>query len=203
MSVVQPSNYRYVHRVVTGAMRLRSRTRGLLAALLVCAGVLRAQSASEYEIKAAFLYKFASFVQWPAALPGAPPAAAHPMCIGVLGADRFGSSLDQIVRGKLVGGRAFTVERWHLPDQALHCEIVFISSSEQSRIGEILSIFRNKPVLTVSEVPGFCERGGLINLKVVDSAVRFEINAAAGERVGLRFSSKLLSLAMSVPEAGQ
>jgi hypothetical protein len=182
-------------------MRLKPRTRGLLPALLLCAGLLRAQPVSEYEIKAAFLYKFASFVQWPAALPGAPPAAARPMCIGVLGADRFGSSLDQIVRGKLVGGREFTVERLHSTDQALHCEIVFISSSEQSRIGEILSILRTKPVLTVSEVPGFCEKGGLINLKVADSAVRFEINVAAGERAGLRFSSKLLSLAMIVTEA--
>jgi hypothetical protein len=78
---------------------------------------------------------------------------------------------------------------------------VFISASEQSRITEILEAFRGKPVLTVSEVPGFCERGGFINLKVIESAIRFEINAAAGERAGLRFSSKLLSLARIVPEA--
>lgn len=182
-------------------MRLRSSTRGLLPALILCAAVLQAQSVSEYEIKAAFLYKFASFVQWPAALPGSPPAAAGPMCIGVLGADRFGSFLDQVVSGKLVGGRAFTVERLHSAGQALHCEIVFISSSEQGRMSEILSMLRDKPVLTVSELPGFCEKGGLINLKVVNSAVRFEINVAAAERAGLRFSSKLLSLATIVAEA--
>jgi hypothetical protein len=180
-------------------LRLGSTICGL-AAVLLCAATLRAQSASEYEIKAAFLYKFASFVQWPAGTPGSAPAGANPICIGVLGSDRFGPSLDQVVRGKLVGGREFAVERFHSASQALHCDIVFISGSEQSRIAEIIEAFRGKPVLTVSEVPGFCERGGFINLKVVESAIRFEINVSAGERAGLRFSSKLLSLARIVPE---
>lgn len=201
MSVVRRGTYRYVHRVGTASLRLRSTICGLVAAAVLYASALRAQSAAEYEIKAAFLYKFASFVQWPAAAPGSAPAGAYPICIGVLGADRFGPFLDQVVRGRLVGSREFAVERFHSASQALHCDIVFISASEQSRITEILEAFRGKPVLTVSEVPGFCERGGFINLKVIESAIRFEINAAAGERAGLRFSSKLLSLARIVPEA--
>jgi hypothetical protein len=199
MSAVRRSNYRYVQGV--GKPFLRSTICRLVPAVVLCAGTLRAQSASEYEIKAAFLYKFASFVQWPGAAPGNPPAGAGPLCIGILGSDRFGSSLDQVVRGKQVGGREFAVERFQSASQALHCDIVFISASEQSRITEILEAFRGKPVLTVSEVPGFCERGGFINLKVLESAIRFEINVAAGERAGLRFSSKLLSLARIVPEA--
>jgi len=188
--------------VGTASLRLRHGIRRLAAAtVLLCAGTLQAQSASEYEIKAAFLYKFASFVQWPLAVPGMARASASPICIGVLGADRFGPILDQVVRGKLVGGRWFAVERLQSATQAAHCDIVFISSSEQSRISEILLMLRDKPVLTVSEVPGFCERGGLVNLKVADAAVRFEINVATGERAGLHFSSKLLSLARIVPEA--
>ena len=202
MSVVRLPNYRYVHRVGTASLRLQSKIRPLMGAtVLLCGGALRAQSASEYEIKAAFLYKFASFVQWPAAAPGNPPAGAGPICIGVLGADRFGPSLEQVVRGKLVSGRGFTVGRFQSPSQAQHCDIVFISSSEQNRISEILLTLRDKPILTVSEVQGFCEKGGLVNLKVVDSAVRFEINVAAGEHAGLHFSSKLLTLAKIVPEA--
>ena len=174
--------------------------RALLPAVLLCAGALEAQSASEYEIKAAFLYKFASFVQWPAAAAASPRASASPICLGVLGADRFGPFLDEVVRGKVVGRREFAVERFQLANQAQRCDIVFISGSEQSRISEILALLRGRPILTVSEVPGFCERGGLINLRVVDSAVRFEINVAAGERAGLHFSSKLLSLARIVQE---
>jgi YfiR/HmsC-like len=202
MSVVRLPNYRYVHRVGTASLRLRSGIRLLVAgAVLLCEGALWAQSASEYEIKAAFLYKFASFVQWPAPAPGTPPAGTGPICIGVLGADRFGPSLDQVVRGKLVSGRGFTVGRFQSPNQALHCDIVFISSSEQSRMSEILLTLRGKPVLTVSEVPGFCEKGGLVNLKVVDSAVRFEINVTASEHAGLHFSSKLLNLAKIVAGA--
>lgn len=189
----------------TVSLRLRSTICALVPAAVLCAGTLRAQSASEYEIKAAFLYKFASFIQWPSTA-GSPPYAdsftGHArICIGVLGADHFGPHLDQVVHGKLVSGREFAVERFHSASQALHCEIVFISNSEQSRMGEILELFRGRPVLTVSEVPGFCERGGFVNLKVIDAAIRFEINAAAAERAGLRFSSKLLSLARIVPEA--
>jgi len=203
MSVVRPCIYRYVQRVATPFLRLGSTICALVPAVVLCAGTVRAQSVSEYEIKAAFLYKFASFVQWPAAA-GSPVASAHaaanPICIGVLGLDQFGPSLDRVVRGKLVSGREFAVERFHSASQALHCDMVFISRSEQSRMRETLEVFRGKPVLTVSEVTGFCELGGFINLKVIDAAIRFEINVAAGERAGLRFSSKLLSLARIVPE---
>jgi hypothetical protein len=153
-----------------------------------------AQSASEYEVKAAFIYKFASFVQWPS-------DAGGPICIGILGEDRFGGALDRVVRDKQVGNRPFEIRRFHSAAEATHCEILFISASEQHKIPEILSLLRGKPVLTVSEVPGFCERGGAINLKVVESQIRFQINPADGERSGLRFSSKLLSLARLVTEA--
>jgi hypothetical protein len=201
MSVVRLSNYRYVHRVATASLRVKLGIHRLVPAIFLCAGSLEAQSASEYEIKAAFLYKFASFIQWPAAAQGIAPASAGPICIGVLGSDRFGSALDQVVRGKQVSGREFAVERFQSASQIQHCEIVFISGSEQSHINEILVMLRGKPVLTVSEVAGFCERGGLVNLRVVDAAVRFEINVTAGERAGLHFSSKLLSLARIVQEA--
>jgi hypothetical protein len=166
----------------------------LWLALFLYGGVAGAQSASEYEVKAAFLYKFASFVAWPAG------ATSTPICIGVLGVDRFGEFLDRVVRGKQVGERQFTIQRFHAAAEASHCEIVFIGASEQGKLGEVLGALRGKPVLTVSEIPGFCEHGGAINLKLIDSAIRFEINPTAGERSGLRFSSKLLSLAKVVKE---
>jgi hypothetical protein len=198
MSVVFEENHRYEQRVGAGYLRRVSTFWGLWAAV-VLAATLRAQSASEYEIKAAFLYKFASFIQWPSSGDTAPAAdmaaASTPICIGILGTDGFGQSLDQVVRGKQAGGRKFAIQHFHVAGEALHCEIVFISGSEQNRIREILRVFGGKPVLTVSEVPGFCESGGIINLRKIDDAIRFEINPASGERAGLRFSSKLLSLA--------
>jgi hypothetical protein len=168
--------------------------------LLLHTTVATAQSLSEYEVKAAFLYKFASFVQWP------DDADARPICIGILGEDHFGGALDQVVRGKMVRGRPFIIRRFHSPAEAAHCEILFISDSERPKLPEILIILRGKPVLTVSEVPGFCERGGAINLKLIDSqggekVLRFEINPVSGEHSGLRFSAKLLSLGRLTPEA--
>jgi hypothetical protein len=166
---------------------------GLELALFLNSSVAEAQSASEYEVKAAFLYKFASFVEWPSTVRA-------PICIGVLGADRFGKSLDRVVRGKQVGNRGFAIRRFSTAGAAAHCEILFISASEEGKYHEILKLLRGKPVLTVSEIPGFCEHGGAINLKVVDSKIRFEINPAAGQRSGLHFSSKLLSLAKVIEE---
>jgi hypothetical protein len=178
----------------SGHLALASIVCGVWLALFLNGGVAGGESASEYEVKAAFLYKFASFIEWP------PTNGNTPMCIGVLGRDRFGDALDRIVRGKQVADRGFVVQRFRSPEEAMHCEIVFISSSEQSKLHNILGVLRGKPVLTVSEVPGFCENGGAINLKVIDSAIRFEINPAAAARSGLRFSSKLLSLAKVVWE---
>lgn len=166
---------------------------GLELALLLNSGVAEAQSASEYEVKAAFLYKFASFVEWPA-------TESAPICIGILGADRFGEFLDQVVWGKQVGNRGFAIRRFSTAAEAAHCEIVFISASEQANYRKILKLLRGKPVLTVSEIPGFCEHGGAINLKLIDSEIRFEINPAAGERSGLHFSSKLLALAKVIAD---
>ena len=180
--------------------RTAAPTLALCLAALFHSALATAQSASEYEVKAAFLYKFASFVQWPG------ETSLGPICIGVLGENRFGDALDRVVRDKQVGNRPFTIRRFHSAAEAVHCEILFISSSERHKFSEILPPLRGKPVLTVSEVDGFCEHGGAVNLKLIDSrdgekVLHFEINATAGERSGLRCSSKLLSLARLVTEA--
>jgi YfiR/HmsC-like len=167
---------------------------GVWLTLFLNGGAAQAESASEYEVKATYLYQFASFIEW----PPAPHNTA--ICIGILGTDQFGKAIDRIVQGKLAGNRGFVVERFHSAEEATYCDILFISSSEQMKLREILGVLRGKPVLTVSEVPGFCEQGGAINLRVVSSAIRLEINPAAGARSGLRFSSKLLSLAKVVTE---
>ena len=165
------------------------------AILLIAApGGLLAQSAGEYEIKAAFLYKFAGFVSWPV------DDIAAPICIGVVGQDPFGTALDEAVRGKLLNGRAFTVRRSRKGQDLSSCQIVFISSSEHGPLRLILSKLKDA-VLTVGDMPQFCERGGIIGFELLDRRVHLRINLEAAQRARLQISSKLLSLAQLVGDA--
>jgi hypothetical protein len=153
-------------------------------------------SPSEYQVKAVFLYRFASFVEWPEAV------SRGPLCIGLLGRDPFGNILDDAVKGKSISGRAFEIRRFKTVQQARDCHIVFISASEAKRLPAILEELRGRSVLTVSETPKFCLSGGVINFELVEDSVRLEINLDAAERAGLRMSSKILGVARVVRGAG-
>jgi hypothetical protein len=152
---------------------------------------LRAQTAAEDSLKAAFLYKLASFVEWPQG------PSAGPLCIGVIGQDPV-ADLDRVVQGKTVNGRPFCVRRFKTAKDAGACEIVFIGASERSRLQSVLEHLNRTPTLTVGDSPGFCEGGGMVNLHLSDDHVHLQINLAAVERSNLQLSSKLLSLASIV-----
>jgi hypothetical protein len=158
-----------------------------LAASVRTAGA--GQFADEYELKAAFLYKFASFIEWPAEM------ANGPMCIGVIGEDPFGAVLDEVVKGKAINGRPFRVVRFRTGQDASRCQIVFLSAPEQPRLRTLLEQLRRAAVLTVSDRPDFCQNGGIINFEILDNRLHFEINLEAAERAGLKISSKLLMVA--------
>lgn len=146
----------------------------------------------EYLIKAAFLYNFAKFTEWPAA---AFATADAPLTICVLGEDPFGAALDAI-DGKEIKGRTVAVRRLADATDAQACQVIFISASEQTRLSRILASLRGKPVLTVADFPAFARTGGIINLKTnKDDRIRFDINIGTAQQAGLRMSSKLLSLA--------
>src|ERR1017187_786493 len=163
--------------------------------LLVCLdGQLPAQTANEYEGKAAFLYKFASFVEWP------PESVNAPLCIAVVGQDPFWAALDELVMGESINGRSFLIKRFKSGQDATACHIVFISASEKGRVRSILDQLRGISILTVSDIPGFCQGGGMIDFELLDQKVRFEINPEATERARLKVSSKLLSVAKIVRE---
>lgn len=153
------------------------------------------QSSAEYEVKAAFLYKFASFVEWPD-VPG-----HAPLGICVVGRDPFGSELERVVEGKTIGGREFVILRLRTWRRGARCNILFVGASEKDRLHSLLGSLRQDNILTVGDVPGFCESGGAINLIVVESKVKLEINVDATTRSGLRLSSKLLSLARIVRDS--
>ncbi len=172
----------------------RSVTVLLLMLLVGSGGYAAAQTAGEYEVKAAFLYKFASFVEWPAEM------AQAPLCIAVVGRDPFGDALDQVVKGKAISGRGFLIKRLKSGQGTAGCHIVFISESEKGRVGSILLGLQGTSALTVSDIPGFCHGGGMIEFEMVDQKVHFEINPEAGERARLKLSSRLLSVAKIVRE---
>jgi hypothetical protein len=147
----------------------------------------------EYRLKAAFLYRFPQFVEWPArALDG---RATVDLC--VVAPNPFGAVLDELVEGETLGGRVLRVRQLDGGAQAPSCHVVFLPGDAAVR-RIVLRQVATVPVLTVSDSPQFLNEGGIIQLSVVDNRVRFEINASAADRAGLRLSSQLLRLALNV-----
>lgn len=154
-----------------------------------------AQRASEYAVKAAFVYDFSKFVTWPDRAFKSPDS---PVSICVLGDNPFGGALDRIVAGKTVSGRTFRVLYPASAVEARTCQIVFISRSEQQQLKAILSELAASSALTIGDAAGYAAQGVMINLFLKDDRVRFEINDEAAQKAGIDISSKLLSLARLV-----
>jgi hypothetical protein len=146
---------------------------------------------SEYQVKAACIYNFTKFVQWP---QEAFPESSSPFIIGVIGDDPFNGELQRAVQNKDVGGRTFVVRHIRNAEEAKSCQILFVSRSVRKSMGDILATVSNLPVLTVSETDRFVQAGGTINFVIEQNKVRFEINAEAAKKAGLKISSKLLNL---------
>ncbi|MBW8875630.1 MAG: YfiR family protein [Acidobacteria bacterium] len=151
-------------------------------------------AASEYAVKAAFLYNFTKFVEWP---PKAFADERSPLKICVLGQDPFGKILRSLMDEE-VGGRRLQLLRVDTLNNPAACHVLFVSRSERDRLPQILVAVRDAPVLTVGDTPGFLDDGGMINFILEGSKVRFEIDQEAAERVGIKISSKLLALARHV-----
>ncbi len=162
----------------------------IVPVLLALAQPLSAQEPTEYQVKAAFLYNFAKFVDWP-------EDAAATFCIGILGPDPFGPLIDETMAGRTVGSRSVVVRRFNRPEESLGCQIVFVARSV-TPLKLVLKRFEGKAVLTVGDAPAFCPSGGIIGFQVAERRIHFAINLEAAERSQLRLSSKLLSLATKV-----
>ncbi len=150
---------------------------------------------SEYAVKAAFLVNFVQFVKWP---PAALPNDGEPLVMGVLGDDPFDGVLDEAVKSTSIGGRKLIVRRSRRIEDLKGCQIVFVSKSEDARLGGILASLQGTSVLTVGETEQFAQNGGVINFTRQGDQVRFEINPSAAQRAQLEISSKLLKLARLV-----
>lgn len=159
--------------------------------------VLQAQQpkVSEYQVKATYLYNFGRFVQWP---PNATTAKSDSFSICVLGRDPFGPSLDSTLAGETLDGKPLAAKRISTPREAGECRILFISSTEENHLKEILSALNESSILTVSDMPAFSRRGGMIQFVLEGGKVRFEINLAKAETAKLTLSSELLKVATTV-----
>jgi hypothetical protein len=159
----------------------------------------RAES-REYQIKAAFLVNFMQFVTWP---DTAFTNADAPFCIGVLGDDPFGTTLDQTVQGETVNHHKIVVQRARHIEDCKDCHMIFVSRSEEKNLPLIMAKLDSGPVLTVSETRDFARRGGIINFFLEGNKVRFEINPSTAQRDKLKISAQLLSLGKIVaPQEG-
>jgi hypothetical protein len=157
---------------------------------------LRAESPlqREYEIKAAYLYNFINYIEWP---ENAFPAPGGTIVVGIVGQSPFGAAL-AVLNGKQVKGRTVALKQITDIKDLDQCQIVFINSSEKAHVPELLEKLKESRVLTVSEIDGFAQDGGIINFISEHNKVRFEINPDAARRLGLNISSELLKLAKVV-----
>jgi len=169
---------------------MRRRLAAGLAALALAAPAALAQEPSEYRLKAAFVYNFIAFAEWP---DNAPPA----MNLCIVGTDPFGAEIDGL-QGKAAHGRSITLQRKSAGESLRSCQVAFIAPAAIEQLPRILEALRGQPVLTIADSPGAMRRGAMLNMNVSQGKVSFEANLAAARAAQLSLSSKLLRLATEV-----
>jgi hypothetical protein len=185
-----------VVRSGTGRLSTLTAALGLLA---VCpATAQEPPKAPEYRIKAAFLYNFTLYTDWP---PDSFPKDDSPIVLAIVGDDPFGGELDKAVRGKTVRGRPIEVHRYAKAGDALPCHLLFLSNEHARNLPQFLDRLGEPLPLTVGETEDFTRVGGAIRFFVEGNKVRFEVNIDAAARARVKISSKLLSLARIVRDA--
>jgi len=163
--------------------------------LFAVSSVRAEQKPNEYQVEAAYLYNFGRFVEWPTKL-AATKSDAFTIC--VLGEDPFGRVLDATFAGATIENKSVVARRISSPDESAECQILFFSSSEASRLSKIIESLNKTAVLTVSDMPQFSKRGGMIQFVLEGNRVRFEVNLVATQKAGLTLSSELLKVATAV-----
>jgi YfiR/HmsC-like len=180
-----------------GSHGARTRWAGLnrvlwLAAMLLLAGSARASDLPEYRLKAAFVYNFLTFTEWPASTDGTLNLCIH-------GKDPFGPEIDGL-QGKVAAGRSIAVHRKAAGESLKNCQAVFIAASMIDSLPQVLEALKGQPVLTLADSPGAMRRGVALNMGVVQGRVTFAANLQAARSAGLNLSSKLLRLATEVAQ---
>jgi hypothetical protein len=156
-------------------------------------------STVEYRLKASFVLNFARFTEWPLEVSGSP---ADALVIGVLGTEAVAQEIEEVLRGEVIDHRRLAVKRLRPGQPGTGCQALFVSRQAKEDVPGLLRSLKGVPVLTISEVDGFCQRGGMLNFYLKDNKVRFEANPGAAAAAGLRISSKMLHLAEIVKTDG-
>jgi uncharacterized protein DUF4154 len=180
----------------------RRSLRGVLLAVLVAGALGATWSARaeepgslEHQVKAAFLYKFAGFVDWPAASFARPDT---PLTIAVAGAETVAAELVQATTGRTVEGRTVTVKRVKSGESLAGVHILFVGKAESARLNQWVQSARLNAVLVVTESDGALAQGSVINFVIADRRVRFEVALDSAEKSKLKLSSRLLAVAQQV-----
>jgi len=147
-------------------------------------------ASKEHAIKAAFIYNFAKFVEWPA--ESFEKSGDFVVC--VFGEDSIVPTLKKL-NGKQVQGKKVTVKHTKSSEDIGNCHIVYVSRQEEKNFSHVMTALKGRRILTVGDMEGFAQRGGMINFAMKKRKVRFEINVDAAKQAGLKISSKLLRLA--------
>jgi hypothetical protein len=155
----------------------------------LAAPALAAEAPTEYELKAALLYNFTQFVEWP---KSAFAAADAPLTIGILGRDPFGEVIDRLVQGEESGSHRIVVQRCADLDAARRCQVLFISASEREDASRIVTALSGRAVLTVGDFDGFIRRGGMVRFYSVGKRIRLRVDRGTVQAAGLTMSAKLL-----------
>jgi hypothetical protein len=188
------ANARALIRLLPRGAADRAAVLGLFA-ILGCLTAGPQEEIDEYKLKAAFIFNFVKFVQWPA---GSFQNGKQPTAICVLGQDPFEGSLAGTLAGRAIEGRSLIVRHIATAKQVPGCHVLFIGSSEDPRIPSVLKEIHTPGTLTIGESDVAGECGVMIAFKLEAGKIRFDINLDAAERAGLKISSRLLSLAHSV-----
>jgi hypothetical protein len=169
----------------------------LLSLLLISPGRINAQAEDEYVVKAAFLFNFTKFVEWPRA------ADLTVFGICIFGDDPFGPTLDALVKNKTAFGHPIQVRRLKDAEEAKQCQVVFAGRDEQNKVAKLFEAVQGKAVLTVGESHEFASSGGMIYLSMKDNRVGIVVNPPPAEKAGLKISAKLLSVAKNLKDDGE
>ena len=181
----------------SGVFRLpcRAALGGLVGIMLTASLPAQKLKPTENELKAVYLFNFARFTQWPPAV-GTQKNGSFFICI--LGQDPFGASLEAVIVGETIGGNPVAAKRISKSQDALSCQVLYISSSEARQLKDVLSVLGKASVLTVSDMPEFSSRGGMIQFVSDSKKIRFEVNLAKARTADLTLSSELLKVAVTV-----
>jgi hypothetical protein len=172
-------------------MKSRRITGGATAVLLLLSTLASSQDVTEPALKAAFIYNFAKFTEWPADL--VPVAEPFVMC--VVGDEAVGDALERAVKARMLAGHSMAVSNLQPAGPQRVCQILYVSGVTAAQAALLVAAVRDVPVLTISDLDGFMERGGIAQFFFEHGRLRFSVHIESAKRARLQISSKLLALA--------